>query len=421
MVIKKQDFDDDEVAIFDEAIIYKRGDYWHFRMWLNGENKYARKSLKTKSKSTAIDKGKDCYLEIYANLKMGKTYFSIDAKQGVEKYVAHREKDVEAGLIVKGRLVTIKTHLKNWLDFTGRDTKLKELSHTDCEDYYLHRIKNAKGAAARQVTVQNEQSTINAMMAYLFRHHETRIDAFVFKKLPRIDRNDDAIRRSTFDAEEVGAIREAISAYCDRRKNSLDDSEWRMRSVAGYYFLIASITGLRTGEQLQLKWGDLWWRGHWSKKYDKAIPLVSIDVRAETSKVRKSRSFYCRDDGYFRALRDMVEPVWKTPSEKDKFVFSPDGINVIRKRALLYHFDKILDLAEIERTNRNLVPYSFRHFFITEKITGGLTYQQVAEMCGTSATQIERTYYHLNDEMRVTHALADYEIDEDGLIRPVGD
>ncbi len=42
-------------------------------------------------------------------------------------------------------------------------------------------------------------------------------------------------------------------------------------------------------------------------------------------------------------------------------------------------------------------------------------------MCGTSATQIERTYYHLNDEMRVTHGLADYEIDEDGLIRPVGD
>jgi integrase len=63
-----------------------------------------------------------------------------------------------------------------------------------------------------------------------------------------------------------------------------------------------------------------------------------------------------------------------------------------------------------------LVPYSFRHFFITQKIMGGLTYGQVAEMCGTSISQIERTYYHLNDRMRMTHALAGYAVDEDGLV-----
>ena len=34
MVIKKQDFGDDEILIFDEAVIYKRGDYWQFRLWL---------------------------------------------------------------------------------------------------------------------------------------------------------------------------------------------------------------------------------------------------------------------------------------------------------------------------------------------------------------------------------------------------
>ena len=30
-----------EIAIFDEACIYKRGEYWQFRMWLPKENKYA--------------------------------------------------------------------------------------------------------------------------------------------------------------------------------------------------------------------------------------------------------------------------------------------------------------------------------------------------------------------------------------------
>jgi len=48
-----------EIAIFDEAVIYKRGAYWHFRMWLNNERKYARQSLRTRSKTTAIEKEKE--------------------------------------------------------------------------------------------------------------------------------------------------------------------------------------------------------------------------------------------------------------------------------------------------------------------------------------------------------------------------
>jgi hypothetical protein len=98
MPLKKQNFAEDEIAIFDEAVIYKRGDYWHFRMWLAGEGKYARKSLKTRSRSTAIDKGKEFYLELFANAKAGKKYFSLTTKEAVAKYLASRKKDVEAGL-----------------------------------------------------------------------------------------------------------------------------------------------------------------------------------------------------------------------------------------------------------------------------------------------------------------------------------
>jgi hypothetical protein len=36
-------------------------------------------------------------------------------------------------------------------------------------------------------------------------------------------------------------------------------------------------------------------------------------------------------------------------------------------------------------------------------------------MCGTSRTQIEKTYYHIDKEIMMTQALADYFID-DGVI-----
>jgi hypothetical protein len=136
LALKKQQYSDEEIAIFDEAVIYKRGAYCHFRMWLKGEGKYARKSLRTRSKATAVEKGKAAYLEIYANLQQGKTYFSITTKEGVAKYLEHRRKDVESGLIVVGRHTTIKTHLQHWLEFIVKDTKLKELERTDCEDYF---------------------------------------------------------------------------------------------------------------------------------------------------------------------------------------------------------------------------------------------------------------------------------------------
>ena len=64
MPLKRKSFNDDEEPIFEEAVIYKRGEYWHMRMWLVKEHKYARFSLKTRNKSTAIDKAKLHYHEL---------------------------------------------------------------------------------------------------------------------------------------------------------------------------------------------------------------------------------------------------------------------------------------------------------------------------------------------------------------------
>ena len=56
---------------------------------------------------------------------------------------------------------------------------------------------------------------------------------------------------------------------------------------------------------------------------------------------------------------------------------------------------------------------------ITQRIMSGLDFRAIADMCGTSITQIERTYYHLNDTIRLTNAVADYRVDSDGTIRVV--
>jgi integrase len=420
MTLKKTDFNEDEIAIFDDAVIYRRGEFWQFRMWLPKENKYARQSLRTKNKSIALEKGKDIYLEILASNKAGKTYFSLTTKQGVEKYLENKQKEVGTN-IKKGRYGTIKTHLEHWLNFIEKDKRLKDLHRMDCENYYLERTKNKKKVPVKAVTLKQEMSTINSMMKWLYKHNYTLIEEFEFKKLKRIDKKDETLRRNTFYSFEVEQIEQSIPEYCNKEDQGLEKKEWLTRICVSYYMMIASLTGLRTGEQKQLKWGDLTFGSDTIN--GKTISVIQISVRAETSKVGNSRTFYCVDKGYFKKWMNVISKEYKTNSAKDLYVFSLDGKSPITQRATLYHFGKLLELANIDKAldaegnERDLVPYSFRHFFITQKIQSGMNFHEIADMCGTSTTHIENTYYHSDVEKQRGKATVGYDVDDDGEVK----
>ncbi|CAM8639893.1 XerC Integrase [Burkholderiales bacterium] len=428
MPLKKQTFTADEIEIYDEAVVYKRGEYWQMRMWLGKEKKYARFSLRTRYRDTAIDKAKKYYHELMAQQLAGKTYFSKTTKQGVEEYLKQRALDVEAELIVKGRYGTIKTHLEHWLDFIGRDTKLKELERTDCENYLHSRTKTKKKINVSQTTVANEQSTINAMLSWLYRRNETYIEAFDFKPLKRIDRGDEALRRSTFTDEEVIVIKQELEKYITEAKGNVDEEGNMSKVINGYYLLISIITGLRRGEQLQLKWSDIKWleKNVKGQAEDDTYSLVKITVRAETTKVRKTRHFVVKDWEYFDELFKLLQPRYVKVNKENKkikafgdtFVFSANGMSMLTPRAIGYHFDKMIELAEIKDTDtRDLVPYSFRHYFITDRINRGATPTQVAETCGTSTAQIEKTYYHTTERKMIENAMPEFYY-KDGLLIP---
>ena len=80
----------------------------------------------------------------------------------------------------------------------------------------------------------------------------------------------------------------------------------------------------------------------------------------------------------------------------------------------------MLETAEVEDVvDGGIVLHSLRHFMITQGIMADLSYRQVADMCGTNIMMIEKTYWHLNDEIRLTSALADYRRRDDGTIEVI--
>ena len=69
-------------------------------------------------------------------------------------------------------------------------------------------------------------------------------------------------------------------------------------------------------------------------------------------------------------------------------------ISIISKLALMTRWD-------------SLSGYSLRHFIITQRILAGLSYEQVAKMCGTGRDQIESVDSQVTEESLRTAAYAD--------------
>ena len=150
-------------------------------------------------------------------------------------------------------------------------------------------------------------------------------------------------------------------------------------------------------------------------KEGNTVKLARIRVRAATSKVRKERTLLCRNGQYF----ERIEAIFGKRNAED-LIFSLDGKRIMNLQKLNKYFREMLEAAEIKDVvERGIVLYSLRHFMITQRIIAGLGYRAIADMCGTSVTMIEKTYWHLNDEVRLTSALADYRRRDDGTIEVI--
>ena len=99
---------------------------WQVRIWVRGEGKYFRKSLRTKDLEQAKEKAKSIYYKMMGQVEIGKKIFSISATELVDSYIKHQEQRVEGDFITKGRLTTIKTQMKHFIGFVGETTRIVE-------------------------------------------------------------------------------------------------------------------------------------------------------------------------------------------------------------------------------------------------------------------------------------------------------
>ena len=404
----QHDILDGKAQIFRVA---QSGDVFQFRMWIQGEKTHYRKSLKTRDLTTALERGRELGMKLMTNIRQNKKVFGMSLREAVDLYLEDRQQDVKGGVITQGRINTIMSQMNRVLEILGEKTKVSELEPITLFDYERDRKVLKKNV--KPVTIRNEQSTINHMVKFLHRKGICHFDSFEFRRMSI--RQDDVGKRDSFTPNEYRKLTYFMRTYSSKAKAS-DEAERLEKLLIRDYVLISTNTCMRVGELRQLTWGDI---ERIETAYDadeKQIKLAHINVRPETSKVRRHRKIICRGGEYFERLKERQEF-----TGKDDLVFSSvNGTAKLSGHKWANHWNALMDGIGISRKEwkeeRNLTWYSLRHFGITMRILAGVNVLDVSKLAGTSISHIENTYLKYQEEQMKTQAMKTFTFNSDGTI-----
>lgn len=386
--------------------VNQSGDVWQFRMWVPEEGKHLRKSLRTRDFDAAKERAEKLIFETLSDIATGRKIFGATLQELVDAFLGWRGNDVEAGIITKGRLGTIKTQTNRLLEYKEPTLKVAELDKNSLFDWEQWRRKEY---GAEKVTIRNEQATLNQMMEFAYREGFSHFPRFEFRKIS-ISQGEIGTR-DIFTLEEYDKLVRFMRSYTSK-KECPDENIRKERMLVRDAVLIASNTMCRVGELWALKWGDVIGIEDTFDENEKKIALVTLDIRKEISKTRKRRRVVSRGGEYFRRLKSNSK--YTEPSD---FLFcSVDGNQQLDRRKWYAHWKNLMYGIGVENyQKRQLTWYSLRHFGITCRIRAKVPCLDIAKVAGTSATHIENHYSHYDDDMLKSTALKNFIVSPTGI------
>ena len=391
------------------------GDVWQLQMYIQEEQRYYRKSLKTRDLDSALEMAREIGAELIGKRRAGIKIFGMSLRQLVDEWVDYKRSEVALGImagITAERLITIRSQLKHLLEYKGADTKCSELGRDSLFEYRMWRRTQKSNVS--DVTIRNEQATINALAKYAYRKGLLHFDRFNFKVLKI--KQGMVGKRDTFKWDEYQALYDFMRDWADAKKGAEGQREQEIaeRLLIRDYVLISANSGLRVGELRQLTWGDVT-RIEQIKKGGRTSYLAHLTVRAETSKVRNERKIIVRGGEYFERLKER-----QTHTGKNDLVFARiggDGSETLDHRVWKRRWYELMAGIKIEdHIQRKLTWYSLRHWMITQRIAAGVNVVDLAKITGTSISHIEQTYLKYSQEMAREAALKSFRFTEDGGI-----
>jgi len=388
----------DEFFIYDqEVFIYRTtnsGDVWQMRMWITGEKKYIRESLKTRDKSIAIEEAKRRFLNYNNMVQTGQKIFSVSVADMRAKYLEYVSELVRAGQISKGRETNIRTYTRRCEEFLGKDTKIANVDRKKFQEYRAFRQKKLN--TITMTVVRNESITIKQM--YKWAANEgliapTYLPDFGLIRVPK----QETVRDGYSIKEYKQLTTYASKWYLKVGKKDPDKNEkiYYRKSIRDFILLMSNF-GFRTGELLQVKYKHIEF-----KKND----VCHIFIPAENTKVRRARLTGGKKSDL---IKRKIE--YSAQTDPEDFLFSKFNKSEMMTKTLLYDYysDLITEVKEkYPEFDDKKTLYSLRHFFITWHLTiGKLNVYDIAKIAGTSLKQIQDHYDHVIQSHKIDELIS---------------
>ena len=372
----------------------KSGGVWQLKIWIFEEQKYFRKSLRTRDEDFARRKAEDEYIQIKAKRLNGQKVFKVSLHTVIDEWLEIQKETV--GLTrTPARWKTIQTQT-NWLKefIPDKNFKIEDLSSRSFVDYYGFRRK--RKPEVKNATLINEKCTINAILKYGVQ--KGYLSPLYRSEFPDIPKNIE--RRQALSLNEY----KKIYRYFGSKEFLKDGDTHQTRDFVRDFTLVLANTGIRFGEARRLKWKHIKIvRGQ--KVAEKS--LVEITLTAEMTKNKKSRIVQGMRGDVFTRIKS-----YSNYRDANDFVFVDNQSGNQLTRDHYYRCWKLmLKETGLNKEPKEISYYCLRHSYATWRLYAGVNSRALCENLGCGIQYLEQHYGHM--ETRVMRDKLTGSIDKD--------
>jgi integrase len=421
--LDREEFFDGNVVVFRRGDAWSQGDkrFWNTRLKIAGRVGFKTISLKTRNRDEAVALAKAKFLELSQLVKDGGSLESRTFERAWREWYASM---VAAGAWKPDRQKWHLNYFNRYFRAYFGDKKLVDITPDFASGYwdwrrrywvdgegvnqisYNRRRKGMKTPSTHNAkkevsikTLQMEQSALNQFLHWCcsnkrYMRYPIRLKA---------QGGEGGGRRPTFDNSEWLFLTRNLRSWVDLKgkyaSDRLNAFHLHHRQQLRFYVLFLASTGIRSGTETRfMKWEDIQFRENdvrvrvrRATKMGKARVVISQPNVVGWLKEWKSVSHYPDDQDY----------VWYGMSKKGEPQQVATDLNKTFQsflRSVDYHGRKDGLLFDGEGDKRTL--YSLRHFYATQRLLQGVSYEDLCRNMGTGIQQLVKHYDWATTEQR---------------------